>query len=217
MNLLLRKEMRLSASILSYLFVAFSLMALIPGYPILCGVFFITLGLFQSFQNARETNDIVFSALLPVAKHDVVRGKYLFSVMIEMAGFLIMAILTLVRMTALSGSEVYLQNALMTANPFFLGMALVIFGMFNCIFIGGFFKTAYKFGKPFVTYIIAAFLVIGAAESLHHIPGLEALNAFSFDHIGLQLALLLCGALLFLALTLLSYRRACRNFERIDL
>ena len=217
MKPLLRKEMRLSASVLSYLFVGFALMALLPGYPILCGVFFITLGLFQSFQNAREANDIVYSALLPVAKHDVVRGKYLFSVTIEMAGFLIMAVLTLVRMTALSESQVYRQNALMTANPFFLGMALVIFGLFNCIFIGGFFKTAYRFAKPFVTYIVAAFLVITLAEALHYFPGLEALNAFGFDHIGLQLSLLLCGALVFLALTILSYRKACRDFERIDL
>ena len=217
MNALLRKEMRLSASILSYLFIGFAFMVLLPGYPILCGVFFITLGLFQSFQNAREANDIVYSALLPVAKHDVVRGKYLFSILIELAGFLIMAVLTIVRMTALADSPVYRQNALMNANPFFLGMALLIFGMFNAIFIGGFFKTAYKFSKPFVTYIIAAFLVIIFAEALHYFPGLEALNAFGFDHIGLQLALLLCGALLFTALTRLSYKKACDNFEKIDL
>ena len=82
MNALLRKEMRLSASILSYLFIAFAFMALLPGYPILCSVFFITLGIFQSFQSAREANDIVFSALLPVAKRDEVKGKYIFSIFI---------------------------------------------------------------------------------------------------------------------------------------
>ena len=75
MSALLRKEMRLSASILSYLFLGFAFMTLLPGYPILCGVFFITLGIFQSFQNAREANDIVYSALLPIAKRDVVKGK----------------------------------------------------------------------------------------------------------------------------------------------
>ncbi len=217
MNALLRKEMRLSASILSYLFIAFAFMTLLPGYPILCGVFFITLGLFQSFQNAREANDIVYSALLPVAKHDVVKGKYQFSIFIEMIGILIMAILTIVRMTALAESPVYRQNTLMNANPFFLGMALLIFGMFNAIFICGFFKTAYKFSKPFVAYIIAAFLTIIVAEALHFFPGLEALNAFGFDHIGLQLALLLGGILLYIALTWLSYKKACDNFEKIDL
>lgn len=217
MNALLKKEMRLSASILSYLFLGFSLMALLPGYPILCGVFFITLGIFQSFQSAREANDIVYSALLPIAKHDVVKGKYQFSILIELSGFFVMAVLTIVRMTVLSNSTVYHQNALMNANPFFLGMALLIFGMFNLIFVGGFFKTAYKFAKPFVTYIIMCFLLIGVAEALHYVPGLEAFNAFGFDHLALQLSLLLGGAMAYILLTAFSYKRACTTFEKIDL
>ena len=217
MNALLRKEMRLSALLLTYLFIGFAVMTLLPGYPILCGVFFITLGIFQSFQSAREANDIVFSALLPVAKRDVVKGKYQFVLLIELCGFAIMAVLTIIRMTVLADAPVYRQNALMTANPFFLGMALLLFGLFNVIFLGGFFKTAYKLGKPFVTYIVVVFAVIGAAEALHHFPGLEALNAFGFDHFGLQLALFAAGALCFIALTVLSYKKACENFERIDL
>ena len=66
----------------------------------------------------------------------------------------------------------------MNANPFALGAACFIFGLFNWIFVGGFFKTAYKFARPFVTYIVAAFWRSRIAEALHHIPGLEALNAF---------------------------------------
>lgn len=216
MNALLRKEMRLTAHILSYVFIVFGLMALLPGYPILCGVFFITLGLFQSFQRAREANDIVYSALLPIAKKDVVKGKYQFSIMIEMCGFAIMAVITLIRMTVLADAEAYTQNALMNANLFFLGMALVIFGLFNMVFIGGFFKTAYRL-SPFVTYIIAAFVVICIAETLHHIPGLESVNAFGFDDIVLQICLLIAGAVIFAAMTLLSYKKSCSRFETIDL
>lgn len=113
MNTLLKKEMRLSALLLTYLFIGFAFMTLLPGYPILCGVFFITLGIYQSFQNARESNDIVFSALLPIAKRDVVKAKYQFSVLIELCGFFMMAILTLVRMTILSGSAIYQTNVLL--------------------------------------------------------------------------------------------------------
>lgn len=216
MNALLRKEMFLSASVLSYFFIGFAVMTFIPGYPILCGAFFITLGIFQSFQNAREANDIVYSALLPIAKHDVVKGKFQFSVMIQMAGFMVMAIITVIRMTVLADAEVYQQNALMTANLFFLGMALLVFGLFNLIFIGGFFRTAFKF-SPFVIYIIAAFAAIGIAEALHHIPGLEMVNSFGSDNIGLQIVLLLCGAVLYLVLTYASYRRSCAVFETTDL
>ena len=217
MNTLLKKEMQLSTLLLTYLFIGFAFMTLLPGYPILCGAFFINLGIFQSFQSAREANDIVFSALLPVAKRDVVKGKYQFVIMIELCGFAVMAVLTLVRMTVLADAAVYRQNALMNANPFYLGCALVILGMFNMIFLGGFFRTAYVLGRPFIAYIIVTFLLIGAAEALHHFPGLDALNAFGFDHIGLQLTTLLAGIMIYILLTLISYNKSCDNFDKIDL
>ena len=123
MRNLLVKEMRLSASVLSYLFVAFGLMFFLPGYPILCGAFLSCLGIFHSFQNAREANDLVFSALLPVAKRDVAKAKVLFSCVIELATLLVMTVVTLIRMTLLADSPVYRANALMNANPFALGVA----------------------------------------------------------------------------------------------
>lgn len=217
MRNIMRKEMKLSASLLTYLFILFGFMFFLPGYPVLCGVFFTTLGIYQSFQYAREANDIVFSALLPIAKKDVVKGKYLFTCIIELAAFCLMTITTFVRMTVLSEAIPYRNNALMNANFFALGMALVIFGLFNTIYLGGFFRTAYYLGKPFVIYIIAAFLTIGVAEALHHIPGLEKLNAFGFDCLGLQLGLLAAGAVIYILLTLLTYKCSCKRFEKIDL
>ena len=211
------KELKLSASILSYLFILFGLIFFLPGYPILCGVFFVTLGIFQSFQNVRETNDILFSALLPVAKKDVVKGKYLFVCFIELCALALMGITTIIRMTALKDAAAYRTNALMNANLFALGMAFFIFALFNAIFVGGFFKTAYKIGRPFVTYIIVAFVTISICEVLYHIPGLEALNAFGTEHLGLQLVLLLAGILSYIVITGLAYRKACINFEKIDL
>lgn len=217
MRNMMRKEMRLSASVLSYLFLLFGLMFLLPGYPILCGVFFVTLGIFQSFQTAREANDIVFSVLLPIAKRDVVKGKFLFVCFIELCGFLLMTIATVLRMTVLSEAGAYRHNALMNANLFALGAALLIFGLFNLIFVGGFFRTAHKFARPFVSYIVAALLVIGAAESVHHFPGLDAVNAFGFEHILLQLVLFAAGAACYVILTLVSFKSSCKNFEKIDL
>lgn len=192
-------------------------MFFLSGYPILRGVFFVTLGIFQSYQNAREANDLVFSTLLPIAKTDVVKGKYLFTCFIELCSFCLMVAAVLVRMFVWSGAKAYVTNALMNANGFALGVALLIFGLFNWIFVGGFFKTAYKFGRPFVIHIIVCFTIILIAEAAHHIPGLGALNAFGTEHIGLQLGLLAAGAAAYAALTWLSYQRACYCFERIDL
>mgnify|MGYP001369028331 FL=1 len=214
---LLRKELKLSASPLSYLFIAFGLMTLLPGYPILVGAFFISFGIFQSFQTAREANDILYSALLPISKADVVRSKFAFSIFIEMCGFSVMTIMTVLRMTVLADSAVYRNNALMNANLIFLGFALLIFGCFNAIFICGFFKTAYYYGKPFVLYILVAFIIIGIAETLHHIPGLEAVNAFGFDNISLQLAGLISGAALYVLFTLIALKKSIKRFEVVDL
>lgn len=214
---LLNKEVKISSSILSFLFIIFGLMFFLPGYPVLCGAFFITLGIFQSFQNAVASNDITFSSLLPIAKTDIVRGKYIFSCFIELCGFIMMIISTAVRMTVLSQAAVYRNNALMNANPFSLGCALILFGLFNCVFICGFFKTGYKLTKPFVNYIIVCFIVIIIAEVLHHIPGLEKLNAFAFDNILIQLLLLILGIVLYLIMTIASFKKSCRNFDKIDL
>lgn len=217
MRNVLRKETRLSASVLSYLFILFGLTFFLPGYPVLIGVFFVTLGIFQSFQTAREANDVVFSVLLPIAKRDVVKGKYAFVCLIECAALLLMALAVVLRMTVFAQSAVYRANALMNANFFALGTACLIFGLFNWIFVGGFFKTAYRFARPFVTYLVVAFLVILIAEALHHVPGLEALNAFGTDGLGLQLGLLAGGLAGFLLITVLSCKRASARFEAIDL
>ena len=217
MRNIMRKEMKLCASPITYLFILFGLMFFIPGYPVLCGVFFVTLGIFQGFQYAREANDIAFSVVLPIRKKDVVKGKYLFVCFIELCSLILMLAVAIIRMTLLSEAAVYRNNAMMNANLFAVGGALVAFGLFNAIFLGGFFKTAYNQGRPFVTYIIVAFLVIGAFESLHHIPWVQIVNAFGLEHIGFQLIMLLAGLILFLLMTGLSYRTACRNFEVVDL
>lgn len=217
MRNILLKEIKLSASILSFLFILFGFMFFLPGYPILCGAFFVTLGIYQGFLNAREANDIVFSALLPISKSDVVKGKYIFVCFIESCGILLMLIAALIRMTVLVDSVVYRSNAMMNANLFALGAAFVIFGLFNVIFLGGFFRTAHNLGKPFVIYIIAGFLCIGVFEALHFIPALNAVNAFGFDEIGVQLGGLIGGMVLFLVMTFLSFKTSCKNFEKVDL
>ena len=119
---LLRKEIQLAASPLSYFFIGFGLMAFVPGYPILVGSFFVCLGLFQSFQTAREANDLTYTALLPVAKRDVVRAKYAFCCFIEICYFTLTGAVTLIRMTLLSNAAVYRNNVLMNANLVYLDL-----------------------------------------------------------------------------------------------
>ena len=215
MKSLLIKELRLAAHPLSFFFLAFALMTLIPGYPILLGSFFVCLGLFQSFQAVRETNDILYSVLLPIEKRGAVRAKYLFVCFIELTALLLMACLTVLRMTLLRDAAAYVTNPMMNANLVFLAFAALVFALFNTVFLGGFFKTAYKFGKPFVTFIVCTMLLVTAAETLHHIPGLGFLN--ENGRLLLQTGVLAAGLAVYAGATLLSLRRSEARFEALDL
>lgn len=217
MRRLVKKEFTLAAAPLTYVFLAFALMTMIPGYPVLMCGFFICLGILYTFQFSREYNDVLYTALLPVRKRDVVRARYFFVVCIQLAGVLFCALLTLLRMTALKEASVYRTNPLMNANPAFLGYMLVIMALFNILFLGGFYKTAYYYGKPFVLFCAAAFAVVVLGETLHHIPGMEWLNAVSGDGVLRQIMVLLGGAAVYAAGTMLSLNRSERRFEELDL
>ena len=217
MKNLLNKEIRLSASPLSWFFLTAALLTLVPGYPILLSAFFLCFGIFHSFQNGRETNDILYSALLPVPKGDVVRVKYAFTCMIQLIGFVLMALLTTVRMVFLGEAEVYRNNALMNAGPLFLAIALLIFCAFNTAFLGGFFKTAYRIGLPFLAFGIVTLVLIALGESLHHIPGLSFLNTPSGERLGPQFLFLAAAALIYALGTWLSCHSAVKRFEVLDL
>lgn len=128
-----------------------------------------------------------------------------------------MTLIEVLRMTVFADSPVYRENALMNANGFALGTAFVLFGLFNAIFVGGFFRTVYRIGKPFIIYIVVNFVVIAVAEALHHFPGLSALNAFGTDAFGLQMGLLILGMSIYVVLTYISFRKSCSQLERIDL
>lgn len=214
MKKMLMKEISLTASPLSFIFIAFSLLTFIPQYPILVGAFFICFGIFQSFQKARESNDILYTAMLPIKKTDVVKTKYIFAIAIQTVAFVLIVLFSLLRLFVLNNYPPYNSNKLLNANMVYLGFVLIIFALFNLCFIGGFFKTAYKIGIPFVVFIVAAFLTIGVAEALHFFPSLECLNSnYHYSH----LILLAIGVVTYLALTWISYVKSKKNFEKIDL
>ena len=217
MKNLLSKELRLSASPLSWLFLIAGFIALLPGYPILLSAFFVCFGIFHSFQAGRETNDILYSVLLPVPKKDVVRAKYRFTVLIQLIGFALMAMMTLLRMTLLSASDVYRSNALMNASPTYLAFVLLIYTAFNLCFLRGFFQTGYKIGLPFLSFGIATLILIGIGEALHHIPGLEFLHTPGGERLGTQFLAFLCGVLIYTVGTWLSCRSSMTKFELLDL
>ena len=96
------------------------------------------------------------------------------------------------------------------------GLLLLVFAVFNICFMKGFFKTAYRIGKPFIIFCIVAFLLIGFGEMLHHLPGMESLNSTSGTSL-IQVFVFLFGIVIYVVQTLISMNSSERNFEKIDL
>jgi len=217
MKPLIAKELKMATPLLTYLFLGFTLMTFIPGYPILCGAFFVCFGIFQGYQYSREAGDMAYSVVLPVKKTDLVKAKFVTACLLQMVALMLFALFTLLRMTLLANTGVYIENALMGANFVFLGYVLLIFAIFNWVFVGGFFKTAYNIGKPFVLFVVVGFFVILMAEVLHHLPGMAWLNTLDYSDLGRQVLVLLCGVGLYVGITVLSCRGAQKRFLKIDL
>lgn len=212
MKLLLKKEFTFAALPLCYIFLLFSVLTLVPGYPIAVGSFFLCLGLFQSMMNRREQNDLTYTMLLPVSKAQIVAANFAFSVLMQLLYVLLCALFTLLRTALWGDAQVYAQNAMMNANPAYLGYLLLVFLCFNALVLGGYWKTGYALGKPFVFFSVAAFLVIALGETLHHLPGLTWLND---PHRGT--GLLALAALAYALGTYAAMKRAQQRFERVDL
>mgnify|MGYP001023662575 FL=1 len=216
MKKLFYKEMKLSANPLTYLFIAFSAMTMIPSYPILVGSFFICLGIFHTYQQIREYDDVTYTVMLPVKKRDIVTAKYSFVLFIELTAFILCTLLTIIRMKILGTAVPYATNQLMNANMAYLGYTMIVFAVFNSIFLAGFFKTTYKIGKPFFIFCVVSFIIIIMGEILHHIPDLESLNNPSNLSMP-QVVIFAIGVVVFMLCTWLSYQKAVKDFEGIDL
>lgn len=216
MKKLFYKEMKLSANPLTYWFIAFSAMTMIPSYPILVGSFFICLGIFHTYQQIREYDDVTYTVMLPVKKRDIVTAKYLFVLFIELTAFILCTLLTIIRMKILGTAVPYATNQLMNANMAYLGYTMIVFAVFNSIFLAGFFKTTYKIGKPFFIFCVVSFIIIIMGEILHHIPDLESLNNPSNLSMP-QVVIFAIGIVVFMLCTWLSYQKAVKDFEGIDL
>ena len=81
---LLYKEMRLVAHPTSIVFAFLGCLVLVPSYPYSVIFMFGCLAPYITFLNARETNDVWYTAVLPVTKRESVLGKCLLVVFFQL-------------------------------------------------------------------------------------------------------------------------------------
>ncbi len=217
MKAMLYKELRLALHPTNLLFLLLGAMLLIPAYPYYAAFIYTCLSVFFLFLSARENQDTRFTALLPVKKSDVVKGRCITVAAVELMQLLAgvpFAFLTARVNPNPAGNPVGIE-----ANAAFFGLVLLLFGLFNVTFLPAFYRTAYKVGRALLFGGAAVTVYVVAAElTVQAVPAIKAaLDTRDPTFLPARLAVLGAGALAFIVLTLVSYRVAARRFELVDL
>ena len=187
MKALIYKELKLAMHPICYIFIfLFPLMILIPSYPLGIGFIYILTCypiLFLGANKGQQSNDLLYSTLLPVRKKDIVLAR-IFTVIFMQVIFILMT-------SALYPISYFIHEMIKNSDPnsaYVPGLGLNSYVLLLAIAITGyaiadliFFPIYYKNGRSIVMstlFTIFGFvLYIGIFTiALPYIPGLEILN-----------------------------------------
>ena len=218
MKNLLYKEFKLATHPTCYIFMLFGLMLLIPSYPYYVAFFYTCLGTFFVFMIGRENKDTFFTVLLPIAKRDAVKARILLVASFQLGTVLLSVPWAFIGVMINPNPETG-NAAGIESNVAFYGLVLIMFSVFNAIYIPKFYKTAYKAGAPFIVASVAMGLFIGVAEALVAIPSpiKDYLDTTEVSKQLLQLPVLFAGILIWLVTLVLVFKKSAKNFEKVDL
>ena len=219
MKALLYKELKLAMHPICYVFIAlFPFMILIPSYPIAIGFLYVLTCypiLFLGANKGQQSNDLLYSTLLPIRKKDIVKARIM--------TVLLMHVVFIALTSALYPLAVFINNSINDAvvpglglNSYVLVLAIVIIGYAIADLI--FFPIYYKNGKSIVMstlmMILGFVLYLGIFTiGLPFIPGLEWINELPLyvQFIALGVALII-----YIALHLVVYKVSYKRLEKVD-
>ena len=226
MKALIYKELKLAMHPICYVFIClFPIMILIPSYPLGIGFIYILTCypiLFLGANKGQQSNDLLYSTLLPVRKKDIVLARIFTVIFMQVASTLIQCALFPLALLINNSIKAAAENPAdyvipgLGLNSFVLLLGIVIIGYAIADLI--FFPIYYKHGKSivmstlltifgFVVYI--CLFTIG----LPYIPGLEFLNNL---HIGIQFAILGLALLISFGMHVIVYHISSKRLEKVD-
>lgn len=228
MKALLYKEFKLAMHPICYIFIAiFPFMVLIPSYPLAIGFIYVLSCypiLFLGANKGQQSNDLLYSTLLPIRKKDIVLARIMTVAIMQFAFIAIMSALVPLTMylqtiiKADDGSQ--LTNPGISINGYvsLLGIALVGFSIADLIF----FPIYYKNGKSIVMstlMTIIGFIIYLSifTIALPYIPGFEWYTKFLCDSgLGVQFIILGVALVIYVFMHYLVYRISAKRLEKVD-
>ena len=226
MKALLYKEFKLAMHPICYLFVfLFPFMILIPSYPLGIGFIYILSCypiLFLGANKGQQSNDLLYSALLPIRKRDIVKARIFTVAVLQFTYMAIMACLwpianSIEIVDTTSGKLLEIPGLGLDGFVSLLAIAIVGFSIADLIF----FPIYYKNGKSIVMSTLltilgfAAYLMIFTV-ALPYIPGLEAYKEFLCGNIGIQFGLLGGSLLIYVVIHYFVYRISYKRLDKVD-
>ena len=226
MKALIYKELKLAMHPICYVFIVlFPFMILIPSYPLGIGFIYVLTCypiLFLGANKGQQSNDLLYSTLLPVRKKDIVMARILTVIFMQIAFILVMTALypvariinNAIAQSAEKPSEYMIPGLGLDSYVLLVAIALIGYAIADIIF----FPIYYKHGKSIVMstlFTILGFVVyIGIFTiGLPFIPGLDFLNNL---HLGIQFAVLGAAILISFLLHFVVYKISSKRLEKVD-
>ena len=226
MKALIYKELKLAMHPICYVFIVlFPFMILIPSYPLGIGFIYVLTCypiLFLGANKGQQSNDLLYSTLLPVRKKDIVMARILTVIFMQIAFILVMTALypvariinNAIAQSAENPNEYMIPGLGLDSYVLLVAIALIGYAIADIIF----FPIYYKHGKSIVMstlFTILGFVVyIGIFTiGLPFIPGLDILNNL---HLGIQFAILGAAILISFGLHVVVYKVSAKRLEMVD-
>ena len=231
---LLKKEITLgnSAQTTIWFLCCFG-MFFIPNYPVYIGPFYITLSIFMTFALNQVSHDTLYTVLLPVRKIDTVKARFLFCGMLEVISILFAVIAGIIRVLA----KFPAPKSGVGITVSYLGLQLIVYSIFNFLFLGNVYKDPVKPGIRylisailyFVVYVGCEFPVWSYFRAAKTMTDAQIAQGFSLAKVVLlfytqdsaflvkQCLILLGGILIYAGIWVLTFNRAAKQFEKYDM
>ena len=228
MKALLYKEFKLAMHPICYIFIAlFPFMILIPSYPTAVGFIYVLSCypiLFLGANKGQQSNDLLFSTLLPVRKKDIVLARI---ITVGIMHFIYIAMISclypvalMIQQSAGDGGGEGPQIPGLGLNGFvsIIAIGLIGFALADLIF----FPIYYKKGKSIVAStlltILGFMIFLGIFTiALPYIPGMEWYNKVLCESgLGIQFAILGGALVIYSLIHFLVYKISARRLEKVD-
>lgn len=189
---------------------------LVPGWLyFLVPFYFCCITVPNTLGGFKSQNDLMFSAMMPVAKKDIVKARIAVIVILELMHLFVAMIFSLFTLRLYP----HLTYYFFAPHLGFWGLCFMMLAIFNLVLLTMYYKTAYKYGAATTASNSAALIFAGVAQwaGIAHPWMHDMFYGSGVENTARQLLILIAGIAIFAAFTLIAYRIAVKRFLNVEL